>query len=908
MTTPDPLVEMQIGGTWTDITNDVYFDGGVTTTRGRSGEGARVDPAMVNMRLKSPDGKYAARHPMSSLYGRIGRNTPVRTSVGGASTALDLPEDRDTARASTPDHVSLDITGDIDVRADLTPLAWAGSFTNGAWEVMGKYVITGNQRSWRLLVQNPGLIEFTWSPDGTNLLGATSTVGVPHAPGRRGAIRATLDVNNGASGRTVTFYTAPTMAGPWSQLGSPVTTAGVTSIFNSTAPLEVGNLAALGFDTQQLHVHAVEVRSGIGGTLAANPDFTAQTIGASSFTDGAGRLWTLANGAAITDRRRRFVVEVPEWSPRWSVGGADMNVPIQGGGILRRLSQGAKALESTLRRRIPSYNPLAYWPLEDGAGATQAYSPIEGVPPLQVSGGWTFGSESSLAGSSALPSVEATARMRAAVPAPSPSSSEWSVHMVYSVDSAPATDGVFLSWTSTGTMRRWRIVEMAGVAHVQAFNSAGDLTLDQAIGIGPDLFTGWQRLAFSTSESGGTVTWRITWWNIGGTAGTFSSTYSGSAGRVVEIDTQFGTSLSGLHVGHLAVFSVADVDAYNFADHGFTGETAGARAIRLTREEGVPFRLLGDATAQEPMGPQRPDTLLNLLRQCEETDGGILYEDRNQLGLVYRGRSTLYNQEPALTLPYSKINQPFEPVDDDTRIRNDVTRSREDGSSARAVLEEGPLSVQAPPLGVGTYDESVAVSAATDAQLEQLAAWALHLGTWDEARYKQVRILLHKHPSLIPALTGVDVGDIVRVTDLPPFLPPGPVDLMVEGYPEALTGLTWEITFACSPGGPWTVGVVEDPVLGRADTDGCTLTAGITATATSVAVTSTPGPPWIDSATFPTMFPFDVTVGGEVMRVTACTGTGLAQTFTVTRSVNGIAKPHTAGAPLSLTYPMRAAL
>jgi hypothetical protein len=112
----------------------------------------------------------------------------------------------------------------------------------------------------------------------------------------------------------------------------------------------------------------------------------------------------------------------------------------------------------------------------------------------------------------------------------------------------------------------------------------------------------------------------------------------------------------------------------------------------------------------------------------------------------------------------------------------------------------------------------------------------------------------------------------------------------------------------CAPAGPWTVGVVEDPMLGRADTDGCTLSSGITATATSVAVTSNPGPRWIDSATYPAMFPFDVTVGGEVMRVTACTGTGLTQTFTVTRSINGIIKAHTAGASVSLTHPMRIAL
>ncbi|MGW1814065.1 hypothetical protein ACWCQM_10965 [Streptomyces sp. NPDC002125] len=900
-------MEMLINGVWTDVTDDVFAEGGVVHTRGRSGEGAKVDAATVTMRLKSPNGKYDTRHPMSPYYGQLGRNTPIRASLGGADTVLDVPDAPGIARATTPDVAALDITGDIDVRADMTPAAWAGGFTNGEWEVMGKYTTTGGQRSWRLLVTEQGRIEFTSSPDGTNLLGAFSTSPVPFAPGQRGAIRAALDVNNGSGGRTTTFYTAPTIAGPWTQLGSPVTNSGTTTVFASSAPVEVGDLSLLGFDTQQVFFHSVEIRNGIGGTVVANPDFSAQTVGASSFSDGSGRVWTVSGGASITDRRNRFVVEVPSWSPQWTVSGEDMTVPVQGGGIRRRLTQGQKALESTLRRRVPSYSPLAYWPCEDADGAGQAYSPIEGVAPLTVAG-WDFGQDNSLAGSAALPSVEAAGRMFGVVPAPSPASSEWSVHMVYSVDAAPATDAVFLSWTSTGTYRRWRIVQASGVARVQGFDASGDLVLNSAIDIGDDVFEGWQRIAFWVRESAGTVTWRIDWRNIGGPAGGAGSTYTGSAGRVTQIDTQFGTSVSGLHVGHIAVFPVAETSAYTLADHGFTGETAGERAVRLTAEEGVPFVLLGDPDMQTRMGPQRPGTLMDLLEECEASDGGILYEDRTQLGLVYRSRASLYNQEPALVLPWAKVNQPFEPVEDDQRIRNDVTRSRADGSAARVVAESGPLSIQAPPLGVGTYDDSITLSLETDGQAQEIAEWALHVGTWDEARYKQLRILLHKHPTLIPAVTGLDVGSVIRITDVPAYLPPGPIDLMVEGYREDVTGLTWEMTFACSPAALWTVGVVEDRVLGRADTDGSELASSVTSSATSLSVAVTDGPLWITTATRPLEFPLSVTCGGEELTVTAISGVTSPQTFTVSRAANGIAKSHAAGTPLSLTHPMRAAL
>lgn len=53
---------------------------------------------------------------------------------------------------------------------------------------------------------------------------------------------------------------------------------------------------------------------------------------------------------------------------------------------------------------------------------------------------------------------------------------------------------------------------------------------------------------------------------------------------------------------------------------------------------------------------------------------------------------------------------------------------------------------------------------------------------------------------------------------------------------------------------------------------------------------------WLEAALMTTeygrMFPFDIEVGGERMTVSAITGTGLTQSFSVTRSVNGVTKSH----------------
>jgi hypothetical protein len=47
---------------------------------------------------------------------------------------------------------------------------------------------------------------------------------------------------------------------------------------------------------------------------------------------------------------------------------------------------------------------------------------------------------------------------------------------------------------------------------------------------------------------------------------------------------------------------------------------------------------------------------------------------------------------------------------------------------------------------------------------------------------------------------------------------------------------------------------------------------------------------WIDSATYSSRFPITVVIAGEIMTCTAITGTGLTQTFTVTRGLHGVAK------------------
>ncbi|MEV8623415.1 hypothetical protein [Streptomyces sp. NPDC051079] len=903
MPVPDARAELQIAGAWTDVTDYVVQSTGVQLSRGRSDEGRTVDPGAGTATLLSPNGLFSNRNPYSPYSGKLPRNTPIRVSVGGATPALYVPEGV-AGRASTPDASALDISGDIDVRVDVAPLQWWG--VGNGFELIGKYLVTGDQRSWRLIVTGEGELLFTWSPTGTSTILEHRSPRIPILRQRQ-AVRATLDVSNGLGGYTVTYFVAESLAGPWTQFGQTVTTSGTTSIFNSSAPLEVGDIASILFTNSERRIYAAEVRNGIGGTVVTNPDFTIQTVGGTGFADSTGKTWTVANGASISSRVSRAVHSVPTWPARWHVSGHDQRAPIQTAGILRRLGQGTKALASTLRRRVPSYTPLAYWPMEDGELATQAAPAIGLSGPLRVTG-FSFAQDTTLPGASTLPAVDTDATMRGMVPPPKSATTSWALVMLYRTDNPPGAEQEWLTWRTTGTYRRWRITHSTAGSHIQAYDATGTLILNSALGVTASQFVSWQRLEFRARQNGGNVDYEVEITKVGGTGVFFSGSVAGTVGIVSQIDTRIGT-VSDLRLGHLSVFTdhAASSAAYDSADHGFNGETARARILRLAAEESSTVSVSvwdGDLTRDtEAMGPQRPAALYDLLQEAADADGGILYEDPGRSALVYRTRTSLENQPVRLTLDYGKVAPPFEPTENDLTLRNIVDVQRAGGSSGTAVLNEGPLT----PDKIGVYDESVVRSLYLDEQAPIHAGWRLHLASWDEARYPAVHIMLHKSPDLIPAVAALGIGDRIQITNTPSWMPPGPVDLIVQRIDDDIRSLTWDVTLTCSPAGPWTVGVVGDTDLGIVDTDGCTLTIAVDADDDTWTVTST-GTRWINSAAFPTEFPFDWEIGGEVVTVTSITGTGSSQGATVIRSVNGIVKSHAVGEPIQLAQPAYLAL
>ncbi|MFF0140481.1 carbohydrate binding domain-containing protein [Streptomyces sp. NPDC005227] len=877
-------VELQVGSTWTDVSGDVRQEQQIRIQRGRSDEGQQVDATRCSFTLDNNSGKYSPRNAAGPYYGSIGRNTPCRVSVLTGTPYLDLPG-LFTDYAGTPDVAALDITGDLDVRLDMTIANWlpgALSGISGTAEWIGK--LQSASKSWFLGARS-GRLYFEWSADGTNSLSASSTVPpiIPGAGGRL-AVRATLDVNNGAGGNTVTFYTADNLDAPWTQLGDPIVQSGTTSIFNSTAPLRVGNPTDFGFALPVGRCHGAEVRNGLWGTVVAQPRFDQQTVGTTSFADSAGRTWTLAGSASITNRQTRFVGEVSSWAVRWETK-FDVVTQVDASGIIRRLTQGASPVRSPMFREFtnPSRTGIvAYWPMEDDASAATFGSALGQPAMTRSTGGVTLATFTGWAASTALPTFTyGTARARVAPYATNqPLFTRFFVQVP--AGGVTGTDRLF-SIATTGTARTWSLfVNTSGSLELRAYDPDGTQIL--ASGFAIFNINGLPRhVGVELTPAGADVNWKIFALKIDETSigvpvsSTLSGTLAGnSCGNATEIRIGQDGLLNGTAIGHVAVANNSNAYAATTgAAVAWQAEAATARVFRLGQEEGFPA--YPAAISDQTLGVQGTVNLIDLLREAEAADEGVLCEERSFLGFRFRDRASLYNQKPAITLDYTSTGSglvtPLEPTDDDQAVRNDITVARSGGSSTRLTQDTGTLSTLAPPSGVGRYADSITLNLSDDSQTGDHAGWRLHMGTWDETRYPTVRVMLAKAPNSLERVAALDIGDRFQITNPPAWLPLDTIDLMVQGYTETLDQFTWNLDFNCAPAGPWDVAWAGSYATATSprefawqDTTGSALTEDLTSSEVDVDVTTSDGPLWSPNVRDT---PFDWRVGGEVMTVTA---------------------------------------
>lgn len=442
----------------------------------------------------------------------------------------------------------------------------------------------------------------------------------------------------------------------------------------------------------------------------------------------------------------RFSGFADSWRPAFTptTGGATAStVEITAYGPLQRLGA-AKGPRSPLRRLIGSpaslaAGLLAYWPLEDSADSVQAASAMAGVSAMKAAGPVEFAEgDVNMSpggtrrwGTLPLPSLTAGGSLTGQVPAGVSSPVAWSVHLFWQAVGGTDDDLALVGWdTPGGTFARWELVQDRGGVdgtYLVGYSSAGAPTVVWST---ITTFVGPADLVVSAVQSGGniSVTFRF------GTS-TFNTSVAGTLTRItgVSLNPHRVTFADDdrFIVGHLRIWDNATAEPVSVADlRSYRGELAHVRLARLCAEDGIAIDVPAVADGVgTPLGPQPVGTPLELYRECEDADMGVLYE--TGFGLGYLPRAGRYNPPVDMTVDLAAYRTAsgtggnvLTPTYNNEDLVNELTVSREGGSSV--VVSDSVSEAQA-----GTFPLSVDLNVLSDDQLAGQATWRAHVAGMD---------------------------------------------------------------------------------------------------------------------------------------------------------------------------------
>ncbi len=830
MSFPDDPRDVEVGlwlnGAWVDAVatgNGVRESDPVEIEAGRGNWASRVDPARAKWRLDNRDGRWSPDNPASPYFGQYRLNIPTRVGVGDGLPALQWTGESKNM-ATTANHSSLNITGDIDIRIhfrmfrDLADISVAGeprtrlaNFRDGAtgWEF--DVAIIGVET----------VLRFRWWDSGGTGQSAETRLLPYSVQWADTALRVTLDVSTG----TATFYSAPDLTGPWTTVEAVAGSA--TSIGNGSATLAVGGSTLDGSTVIALDgdIYGFELRDGIDGTLVASPDFTLQALAQDDFPDADGnvvtiidtsdRTWTIGDGARVSDMKWRFHGELSKLPVDSDIQGRDITSPVEAAGILRRLRQSDR-IDSALRRGVilNSANYIQYWPCEEPGDRTlPLFAADIGAAPLSITGEPNPAANTDFAASEAIPTLGAD--IWTAV-VDTYSGTDWQVRWLMSIPSTFTGDGMRFLRVETNGSYDWEVEyrdDAGGQLRVVAYTGGtasytGAWTSFDATGKP-------MRMTFAVEVNGGSVDVTLEGQaedeaSAGGLVVT--SAVTGTPGQATLIRVNSTEDADGWGFGHITLQNektpstelATELSAYDT-------ETAAARVKRLCREEGVQARIQGDPNESEQMGPQRAGTFIDLLQECADTDLGLLSDARDIVGVSYRTRQSMIGQSAAVDFDYSggellgtpRITRDYE------GLANDVTLSNANGAAARAILDDGTvLSVSQPPVGAGRYTAGYRVNGQAT-RLSTLAAFRLGLTTVNEPRATRLATAFQLaavsgSATLAAAVLDLRLGDRVTVSaNEAAVLGSSKIDQLLQGYQERIDHFEHSVSFLTSPSSPW---------------------------------------------------------------------------------------------------------
>lgn len=902
----DARVRMFLAGMWQDITDYVLQRTPVTITRGRQDETTKTTPSRCKLSLKNNDGRFTLANPMGAYYPEIGRNNPIqvvkrlaldtfgRTSVNswGNSDQYDgVPSQRWTINGTAANF-------------DVTPAGATMAFPAPAIEVA--YMPD--------LVQADASVVVEWTCPVVNVTGDPIVVG--------GAlVRANTATGEFVYARCVITTAETFELGIWDFAGT--VHAPVASVSGLTYSAGTRYSVRLTADGETLAAKLWATASGepkdyqAVATVMHPKRRGAVGIRGSVLTNNTNTPFSVTYHRFEVESIR-FTGEVSRFPNASDASGKDRYVAVEASGILRRLGQGTSPTRSALWRGIQSVSPVAHWPCEEKEDATGIAAATEGVLPMVIAPAPqlpTFADYSGFACSAPIPTMNGTAWL-GLIPDYDASAGEAQLRALCSVpDAGIAVDERLYRINTTGTSARWDLViQPDGAFRVNAYDRFGaNILAGGAIAFnvnGLDV-----RVSLSLEQLGADVQWVISTLSPGaGVAGFFSGTLAGvTMGQVFSVEIGGNGTLTDFACGHVTLQN-AVTDIFEIAPQlaAYNGERALTRARRLSTENSVPLVFVGGAAETALMGPQRPRTYLELVRECSDADVATLFESRGLLALDFRTRANLYSQSPALTLDVAakQAGTPFQPNYDDQQTFNDITAQRTFGGEFRAEKLTGPMSVLDPPEGVGRVDDTPEFNVSSDLQLVDLAHWIVTLGTQAESRFPDLSVDLEAPPVIAAGLgtyaLDLDIDDLVLLTNASSVFLFDDIRQILRGYTETLGNHRHTFKLNVSPSRPFDLDPIGNGAQ-RIDSGSSALTAALTSSAMSFSVTTTDfSDLWTTTGAH---FPLDVMIGGERIRLSAISGASSPQTFTVSqRSVNGVVKAHTAATSVHVANPWRLGL
>lgn len=912
----DIVTELFLGGEWVDVSGDVMHDNGIEVTRGRSAEASSSEPAEAHLTLANRDGRYSMRNPLSPYYGLLGRNTPLRLSIRHTTDTAGT-----TVSNGWGSTDSVTPTGLVAQTYAWTSTGTASDYAKASGKATHAMATAGNIRISYLPAFDLRDVEVRC----TVTVPVSNVTGGPIAPanimlhGQGSAseyyfLRLVINTDESVQ---VDFFTH----------GGLSITSGFTTIPGLTHSAGQSLRVAFQIEGRTLRAKVWPANSdepfGWHKTYSDNAIATRPTlVGTSGWVGIRSSLVAGNTNGPITFsyddievRSYRFFGEVASWPSTRDTSGRDARVPITGNGVTRRLGKG-EALQSALRRYLPgmSPRPVYYWPLEDDKGqiAEQVEAVVNpGVGRMAfyqnialngtISGSVRWAADTTLPGTRQAPSVVNGGRFEFNVPS-DPMATNWSVFWAHKI--SYDADAQVYFYTASEFFTVYIVTYSDGKMEVYLSVKGTDtllFTWTHPSGTFDDV---WHTYVMNCTQSGGSVVFNFYVDGVlRGNTTKASTTMSGL--RQVRFLTP-PLNNSETFLAHVAAWDqTVSASTLHTVAFGYAGETAGARITRLCAEQGVPIEFVGDPAETIIMGGQRVESFMELIEDCEKADTGQLYEPKGTTGLAYRTAASLQNQTPIASMDLStgQVAPPFRPVDDDRYLRNDVTAKRDFGGDYRYELTTGRMGTADPSQGgAGRYETSYEVNVRDDFQLLYVAGWQVHLGTVDEPRFPSLRVNFGNPDTasdseLVQGLLDASVGDMVEVVNASATGLYGDIEQHIVGYTEELIQEDHRLNLACAPASPHRAIVLDSTTEAFLDTETSTLNEDLDTTETGVDVATT-GQVWSGADV-----PFEVQVGGEVMRVTAVTGASSPQTFTVVRSINGVVKSHATGSPVSLANP-----